>query len=164
MRQPMDLHSNIEIAKNFDDYKNALQSHSQYITDLKQKVSAIVSARQLTPIMNDTKWLELQGAINGLPFPPPYIVKCITDKNDFSIGKLDEVPNYIGDWSSYYEEGLPPFFNIEWIKVCPRYGKHRGHLLDKEILDETSQFTCILEKYFIPYEEQDNMFIIYGYR
>ena len=152
------------MANNFEDYKSALERHRQYISDLRQQVHEIVSKRQLTSIMDDTKWLELQRAVEDLPFPPPYIVKCVTDKNDFSIGMLDEIPTYVGDWSSYYEEGLPPFFTIEWIKVCPRYGKHKGRLVDKEVLDETSQFVEILDKYFIPYEEDNKMFIIYGYR
>ena len=152
------------MANNFEEYKRALQRHSEYISGLRQQVSEIVSKRQLTSIMNDTKWLELQRAVDDLPFPPPYIVKCVTDENDFSIGILNEIPMYVGDWSNFYEEGLPPFFNIEWIKICPRYGKHKGHLLDKEVLDETSQLVDILEKYFIPYEEDNKTFIIYGYR
>lgn len=150
--------------KNFEDYKNSLEKDSQFISSLKKEVSEIVSMKQLTQRMNDTKWLELQSAIDELPFPPPYIVKCVTDKDDSSIGKLDDVPDYLGDWSNYYEDGLPPFFNIEWIKICPRYGKHKGHLVDKEILDETSQIAEILDKYFIPYERENNMFIIYGYK
>ena len=152
------------MTNHFDDYKYALQRDVEFISTLRQRVSEIIAERHLTSIMNDTKWIELQTAISSLPFPPPYIVKCLTDENDLSAGRLDETPSYIGDWSSYYEEGLPPFFTIEWMKVCPRYGKHRGGLLDKEVIDETSQFIDILDKYAIPYEKDDTMIVIYGYR
>ncbi len=148
----------------FDEYKNALQAHNEYITELKREVAEIIAARQLTPSLNDTKWLELQNAIRDLPFPPPYIVKCVTDTEESSTGRLDDPPDYLGDWSSYYEEGLPPFFNIEWIKVCPRYGKNRGRLVEKEIIDETTEFVAILKQYFIPFEVHEHMFTIYGYK
>lgn len=55
-------------------------------------------------------------------------------------------------------------FNIEWVKVRPRYIKNRGLLVDGEIVDETERFIDILEKYCIPYEEENGAVIIYRYR
>lgn len=148
----------------FEDYKRSLENHKGVISALRKEVELIVSERHLNPVMNDTKWLELQNAIGLLLFPPPYIVKCITDNDDAPIGFLEEVPEYYGDWSGFDEEGLPPFFNIEWMKISPRYGKHQGRLVSKEIIDVTTGLLEIFRKYSIPFEEENKNFIIYGYR
>ena len=112
--------------------------------------------------MNDTKWLELQKAIDTLPFPPPFIFKSVTD--DRPIGQLEDAPRWLGDWSSFWEEGLPPFFDIELIKVRPRRGIYNGRLVADKIIDETEEFIEILEKYSIPYENENRTITIYGYK
>jgi hypothetical protein len=147
----------------YKEYRSRLQQDAEYIEALRGKVRRIVSEKSLFPAMNDTKWLELQSAVCGLPFPPPYNLKCVTDDDepgDFST----DAPHYLGDWSSYWDEGLPPFFNIERVDVLPRYGKHRGRLVADEILDETAEFIAILERIGIPYEEKNGIVVIYGYR
>jgi hypothetical protein len=151
------------VNENYEGYKKALDS-TPGISELKRQAMAIVEQKQLNPQMNDTKWLELQGAIRDLPFPPPYIVKCLTDTNEMISGNFDEIPEYLGDWSGFNEEGLPPFFNIEWMKISPRYAISRGQLVKKEVLDEYPQLLSILEKNNIPFEERDGLFIIYGYK
>lgn len=126
---------------------------------LPKKVISLVEQKNMFSIMNNTKWRELQKSVQKLPFPPPYIMKLITDKNEPQ--SFDKDVWYIGDWN---DEVLFPFFNIEWIKVRPRYVKHRGQLIDDEIIDETELFIEILEKYSIPYEEENGTFLIYGYK
>ena len=147
----------------FEQYKENLQ-RDECIAVLKKEVAEIVSRKNLSSVMNDTKWIELQIAIDSLPFPPSFIMKCVTYDDDYPIGILSDAPRYLGDWSSYWEEGLAPFFNIEWIKVRPRYGKFRGRLIADEILDETNEFIAILEKLSIPYENEEGTILIYGYR
>jgi len=126
---------------------------------LKSKVNIIISQKQMYSVMNDTKWKELQQAINELLFPPPYELKYVTDEEDPL--EFNEDVTYIGDWS---DEPLTPFFRIEWIKVRPRYRKYRGRLIQEELVDETEEFIYLLKKYYIPYEEKQGTFIIYGYR
>ena len=126
---------------------------------LKSKVNIIISQKQMYSVMNDTKWRELQQAINELLFPPPYELKYVTDEEDPL--EFNEDVTYIGDWS---DEPLTPFFRIEWIKVRPRYRKYRGRLIQEELVDETEEFIYLLKKYYIPYEEKQGTFIIYGYR
>ena len=112
--------------------------------------------------MNDTKWKELQNAVGDLPFPPPYVLtrvgeeKCVCHVFDQDVW-------YVGDWS---DEALlwGDFYAIEWMKVRPRRKEHRGRLVSGKILDETEAFCAILQKFNIPFEEENGAFIIYGYR
>ena len=87
--------------------------------------------------------------------------------------RFDEDVSYWGDWgleepylSKYLSSDMhaTPFYAVEWVKVRPRYKKHRGQLIADEIIDETTEFVSILEKYNIPYEEFNGAYIIYGYR
>ena len=147
----------------FEEYKARIKSDDW--TSVKEKVNRILADKHLASIMNDTKWLELQSAIDDLPFPPPYIMKEIINLSGISgPDQISDAPWYHGDWSNYWEEGMPPFFNIEWIKVRPRYSEKRGRLIDDKIWDETEEFVAILKKYHIPYEEENGTFVIYGYK
>lgn len=148
----------------YEEYKTIISHHSNYICKLKIKVSAIIAKKQLVSFMNDTKWLELQYAVKELSFPPPYILRCVTDGNDIAEPFFEKIPWWIGDWSNYYHEGLPALFNIEWIKVCPQLSKYRGRLVENEVLDETEAFRTILNRLNIPYDRKDNIFTIYGYK
>ncbi|GHT78544.1 hypothetical protein FACS189464_2170 [Bacteroidia bacterium] len=152
----------MEIQEAREQYKHYCERED--IIEFKKEVAKIIQQRQLSSVMNDTKWIELQCAIDTLPFPPAYIQKCLTDKDDFSVWTFDKEPHYLGDWSSFWDEGISLFFNIEWIKVRPRLAKYRGRLVTDEILDETEEFEAILTKYNIPYEEDKGTFIIYGYK
>ncbi|KGK81142.1 hypothetical protein DP68_18510 [Clostridium sp. HMP27] len=129
------------------------------IKKLKRKVISIVEQKSMTSIMNNTKWFELQSSVMKLPFLPPYEIKYVTDI--YEPEQFDKDVCYTGNWD---DELLLPFFNIEWVKVRPRYIKNRGLLVDGEIVDETERFIDILEKYCIPYEEENGAVIIYGYR
>jgi hypothetical protein len=148
----------------FERYKEYLQQHSDFVEKWKANVTEILARKQLSPTMNDTKWLELQKAVVSLPFPPPYICKQVTDEGSERIGELEDAPRYVGDWSNFWEEGLPLFFDIEWLKVRPRHGIYCGRLVADEILDETEKFVAILNKYSIPYESENGTITIYGYK
>ncbi|MCL2749740.1 MAG: hypothetical protein FWE96_01845 [Coriobacteriia bacterium] len=114
--------------------------------------------------MNNTKWKELQNAIDDLPFPPPFVLKDVCEE-EVNISAFDEDVWWWGDWS---DEGLydwGDYFAIEWIKVRPRYTKHQGRLLPDIIAEDiTDEFLAILVKYSIPYEVDGGVITIYGYR
>lgn len=129
------------------------------IKRLKEKVTSVVEQENMISIMNNTKWLELQRSVRKLPFLPPFEIKYVTDIHEPE--PFDKDVCYTGNWD---DELLLPFFNIEWIKVRPRYIKHRGRLVNGEIVDEKDMFIEILEKYSISYEEENDTFIIYGYK
>lgn len=135
-------------------------------SNFKDKVFHIIRKRNLCSYMNNTKWTELISAVkNEMPFPPAFSIKYLTQEtvtqND-DIGTEDVY--YWGDWDG---ENFPTqefYFNIEWIKVRPRYLKHIGKLTASELVDGSKIFEEILYKYNIPYDEKDGLYCIYGYR
>lgn len=135
------------------------------IVRMREQMLRIVAQRQLTSMMNDTKWLELQEAVSTLPFPPAYIEKLLTDDDAAYEDKtFEKEPTYFGDWAPFYNEGMPLFFSIEWMKIRPRYSKYRGRLIPNEIIDETAELVTILKRLSIPFEEDNGTFMIWGYR
>lgn len=148
----------------FEQYKY-LTKNDPDIIKLKQQVAAIVKQRNLSSVMNDTKWLELQLGIQNLPFPPAYNEKLIQwDKAKFSFKDLKKEPAYFGDWSSFWEEGLPIFFTIEWLEISPKYRKHQGHLVPPKVLEETEELIQLLNNLNIPFDQEKGSVIIYGYK
>lgn len=133
--------------------------------ELKKKVYRIIEKRNLCSYMNNTKWDELITAVrNEMTFPPPFEIKYLT-QDDISQSKvLNEDVDYWGDWNGEYCPPREYYFNIEWIKVRPRYLKYRGKLIAPEVVDESKTFEAILIRYNIPYVEENGLYCIYGYR
>lgn len=116
-----------------------------------------IEKRGLTSIMNNTKWRAFCDAMyEALPFPPPYIRKDVLN-NDAQ--PFDEDVWYIGN----YDEGIHPFYSIEWIAVRPRRLISRGRLVKNELESIEAQFIEVLKKYHIPYQHKEDVFFIYGY-
>lgn len=128
----------------------------------RNRVRQIIIERNMVQVLDEISWKKLQEAVSGLPFPPPYVLKDICEEKQ-EYHKFENDVYYWGDWS---DEALlnGNFFAIEWIKVRPRYKQKQGRLVNDKIVDETRKFKEILEKYKIPFNEEDNMFIIYGYQ
>lgn len=133
--------------------------------DLKEKVRRIVSERGLCSCMNDTKWNELRNAMmTEMPFQPPYTVKFLFDTvtDDFT-----EDVYHTMDWHYAYAiegEAFNGAFAIEWVKIRPRYLKARGRLTGPEVISAETELEDILKKYSIPYEAEDGVYCIYGYK
>lgn len=125
----------------------------------KMKVMEAIADRNLVSIMNNTKWRELQDAvINTLLFPPPYQCKYLLEGILYP-EEFETDVWYWGDW----EEGIEPFYSVEWIRVRPRYLKHRGKLVSPELIDITDDFVNILKALSIPYRLEKDTYYIYGY-
>jgi len=128
----------------------------------RKQILEAVSEKNMFSIMNNTKWNELRNAVKDLPFPPPYILKGVLE-DELDDYKFDQDVWYLGDWSD--EAFLwGKLYEVEWIKVRPRYIKYKGQLVPDELIDETQQFVEILERYNIPYETVNGMYVIYGYK
>jgi len=107
--------------------------------------------------MNDTKWREFKNAMyEELPFPPAYRRKDVLDAEYVP---FSEDAWYLGD----YEEGLAPFYSVEWIEVRPRLVKRRGRLIESEMECIENEFVSILKKYNIPHKCNNGSYLIYGY-
>lgn len=137
--------------------------------DVKKRVLSIMESRNLCSCMNNTKWGELrQAMLKEMPFSPPYIIKTIFEDECPQEKYFQEDVTWTGDWneSFFYDEYSDEkgWFVIEWIKVRPRYLKYRGELMEPECLDAAGKFEEILAKYHIPYEENNGVYCIYGYR
>lgn len=127
--------------------------------DFRKKVYNCVMERQLSSVMNNTKWINLQSAVlNILPFPPPYQAKYVLDNIPYP-EKFDNNVGYFGDWV----EGLGPFYSVEWIRVRPRYQRHQGNLLPPEVIDITNEFIDILIENKVPFIDVNDSIYIYGY-
>lgn len=125
----------------------------------KARVMKTVAERNLVSVMNDTKWRELQGAvINTLLFPPPYQAKYLLEDRLYP-EEFEMDVSYWGDWI----EGIVPFYSVEWIRIRPRYLKHRGRLVSPEVIDITDDLVKLLKELSIPYRLENDTYIIYGY-
>lgn len=130
---------------------------------LHERVSEIIQQRQLCSWMNNTKWTELiSSIIQEMPFPPAFAIKYLTSDIEPSIDTF--ACDYYGDWTGENFPSSEYFFNIEWIKVQPRYRKYRGRLVSPEIIDGSKEFEVILNKFHVPYEIENGIYCIYGYK
>jgi hypothetical protein len=130
----------------------------------KEKVMEILSRKGMYSCMNNTKWKELQSAIGDLPFPPPYVLKDICEE-EADVPLFDKDVSYWGDWGDEALYNWGEYFAIEWIKVRPRYIRRHGRLMPEIVAgDVAEELLVMLKKYNIPYEVDDDVFIIYGYR
>lgn len=135
------------------------------INDIKCVVSKIVENRNLCSYMNNTKWNELIYAVRTqMPFPPPYDMKFLTEETHINTGIHNNDSFYWGDWTGENFPAQDFYCNIEWMKIRPRYLKHQGRLIPPLMIDATSEFEEILAKYQIPYEKENGLYTIYGYR
>ncbi|TCD29018.1 hypothetical protein EZ456_02335 [Pedobacter psychrodurus] len=157
-----DFFGNPDISER-EKYKYYTLNNSNVLVE-KEKIRKIVTKKGLSSVMNDTKWLKLQNAIKQLPFPPPYIEKLIIEDKTYEEVKISKTPHWLGNWEPFYNEGMYLFFTIEYIKVRPCYAEHRGNLVAPKIFDETEEFKNLLKELHIPYEEDEGIFTIFGYR
>lgn len=127
-----------------------------------EKIAKMIEERQLTSYMNTTKWMEfLQVMTKEMPLKVPYAFRTLFDED----GRNDDL--YI---TCYCRECFNnhDFKSLEWVKVKPKFceKKYRGRLIEDEEIwhDLEEEFMDGMKKYSIPYEEEDGMYIVYGYR
>ena len=98
-----------------------------------------------------------QAMMNEMPFQPPYTVKFITDE--------EPCTEEINWYEAYVYEGLfNGAFALEWVKIRPCTQKVRGKLIAPEIIDAGKELEDILKKNSIPYEEENGVYTIFGWR
>jgi hypothetical protein len=128
----------------------------------KQQTIKEAARRGLVSVMNDTKWRELQNAVRGdLPFAPPYQLKVLFNP-DAEPGHFDTDVDYLGVWT---DECLFPFYEIEWIRVRPRflYRSIWKRTEAPELRSVEHEFLAILHRHNIPYQRDSGSIWIFGY-
>jgi hypothetical protein len=128
--------------------------------DEAKRCRALLRERDLVSYMNDTKWRELCVGIDALPFPPPYQSKRLY-KDDPLLWADGYTPPFWGDWARTPEAALGIF--TQWVRITPRYSKHRGKLIAPEIFDCSGQLQSLLKSLSIPHIQTDGVLIIHGH-
>jgi len=124
----------------------------------KAKVRDAVQARGLVSVMSDTKWRELVAAVKNLAFAPAFQIKDVLGPAPFP-PSFEEDVWHGGDW----DEGLYPYYSVEWIRVRPRILKGRGHLLPVEKEDIEGEFLAALRRIGVPHCKRGECVEIFGY-
>lgn len=123
----------------------------------RARVRAEVERRGLVPV-NRTRWQALVDAVRAdLPFPPAFQLQTVLGPREALIDP--EAVNYWGDW-----EALEPFWEIEWVRVIPRWRKPVGRLVADEVVDVGDAFRDLLGRLGIAFRADDGGTVwIYGY-
>lgn len=127
--------------------------------DYKIKVQKVINERQLSSVMNNTKWRRLQSAIKEeFPITPSFQVKFLLD--DYANPEeFGEENWYSGDW----EVDLHPYFALEWIRVNLKVKSSEGLLLESKVTDYADEFIQLLKRLKIPFVKEDSTILILGY-
>lgn len=127
-----------------------------------RRVREFVQQNRLVGAMNNTKWRELREAMDEWGNAPAYEIKYLFDeKSEAEVEQaIAETTVAIGDWSHGH---FCPMFDIEWVKIRKLRSVFRGHLIVREIVDNSEGIRAILERFTIPYVENEFCFTVYGY-
>lgn len=110
---------------------------------------------QLTSCMNNTKWIELIEVITSdSEFDPRVKIKYLTDKDNQ------------GEFSTVWWENVERFGfdSIEWIEINPIKEILIGRLVAPKTIDFSHFIKNGLDKHTIPFEINDGIFKIFGFK
>ncbi|TCI22300.1 DUF6678 family protein [Exiguobacterium sp. SL-9] len=126
----------------------------------RQKVLRVIEERQLTSVMNKTKWEELRRAVAPECLSEaPYQIKYVLEDTPDS-----EYLSKTADLSSDWDDGFPdPTASIEWMRILPIVKEARGSIMEPEIHDVTDEFHHILRRLKIPFVMEGEIICIFGY-
>ena len=145
---------------NYETYKSLLP----HFSELKDRIDEIVKERQLSPLLNDVKWIKLYEQMGELEIPPAYDYQLLIDDTPLVI--MDKVPTSGGGWDNFtLDEWFTPFYAIEKMVIYGKLGTYVGRLVDPTIFDQTEVIRRMLQEINIPFEEvPPRVFEIMGYR
>ena len=110
---------------------------------------------QLSSWMNNTKWKELVSEITSRDdFDPSVNIKTLFDSENNRLFS----PVW---WEEVERDG---FEIIEWLEINPKKTEHIGRLVEPKTEDFTEFIENGLKKHSIPYEINDGIFKVYGYK
>lgn len=127
-------------------------------TQLRDEVQRVADFRRLEHTMNQERWRHLDRILDQLPFRPPYQYKSLLEDTPY--------PEPFEEDVSYWSSGLDDaghWFEIEWIRLRPRYLKHQGRLVAPEMIDCADTLRAALVDAGIPFAEEAGDFRIACY-
>lgn len=155
------------IVKNDDKFLNSIQHLVNEIENedfdfkktISDRIAEVISERQLTSYMNQTKWEEFIHAMNEeMSIGIPYDYKTLFEEERQI--ELTGICSYDREsFNDYY------FKSIEWVKIKPKFYKriHRGMLIEDEKIyyDMEQEFIDLMKKYSIALEYDETNEVYY---
>jgi len=122
---------------------------------MDKRLSDILIKNNYSPRLNTTKWREIVSLLTTIPnYNPNVNIKLLTDESNnglFSPVWWSEIELQVG------------FEYIEWLKINPIKKTYIGRLVEDKKEDFSEIIKKGLDKYTIPYEMENEIFVIYGY-
>ena len=122
---------------------------------MDKRLSDILIKNNYSPRLNTTKWREIVSLLTTIPnYNPNVNIKSLTDESNnglFSPVWWSEIELQVG------------FEYIEWLKINPIKKTYIGRLVEDKKEDFSEIIKKGLDKYAIPYEMENEIFVIYGY-
>ena len=128
----------------------------------RQKELQAIEERQLTSVMNETRWKRLNRALSeALCYAPPYQIKYLGEDTLFPSESLSEYELLWGEWEDIWMESS--LQSIEWIRLRPKVLIYKGAIVDPDVCDMTDEIIFILTKERIPFIQDNKTIQIFGY-
>lgn len=140
----------IAIPINWTAYMTKFPRHFDQLSE-RLKLQAVVVARKLGGLANDTKWKELVETCHAMDWQGPlYRYKCIDSDNISALS---------GEWHA-----VPfPFNAIEWLDMTYAETIRHGVLLLVENIDHSREIEVMLKKIGLDYKKGKEFIRIFGY-
>ncbi|TCI27730.1 hypothetical protein EVJ32_00565 [Exiguobacterium sp. SH5S4] len=126
----------------------------------RQKELQEIEERQLTSVMNETRWKRLGQTVSAtLPYLPPYQIKYLGEDTLFPSEELSQFINL--DWDDIWVESS--LRSIEWIRLRSKMLLYKGVIVDPDVCDMTDELIDILKKERIPFIQKGDIIQVFGY-
>lgn len=126
---------------------------------LQEKAQNAARLRGLRQEASQEAWRKLDQILDELPFRPPYQYKSLLEERPYP----DPFDADVAYWGSSLDDA-GSWFEIEWIRLRPRYLVSRGRLVSPETRDCSQELRAALTSAGIPFDEADGDFRIDFYR
>jgi len=121
-----------------------------------------IERRQLTSVMNETRWKRLNRALSeALCYALPYQIKYLGEDTLFPSESLSEYELLWGEWEDIWIESS--LQSIEWIRLRPKVLVYKGAIVEPDVCDMTDEIIFILTKERIPFIQDNKTIQIFGY-
>jgi hypothetical protein len=117
----------------------------------RTKLRAVVTARKLGGLANDTKWKELVETCDAMDWNGPrYRCKCIDSDNVSALNR---------EWYA-----IPfPLSAIEWLEIFYIESFQLGDLLPVKTIDHSGEIEEVLNAIGLDYKKGKESFRVFGY-